>query len=86
MSELEKLYEQSVIDVRDALNRIATLAYDAGRADENEHIMSYLTEQADKFEATRPASEEGVVTTRDVRIHTIRKIVEDLELKRTNDE
>jgi hypothetical protein len=81
MIELEKLYEQSVVDVRDALNRIATLAYDAGRADENAHIMDYLTEQADKFEATRPPSEEGVVTTMDVRIHTIRKIVEYLELK-----
>lgn len=81
MSDFEQLYEHSVKEVRDALIRIAESAYNAGRADENAHIMDYLTKQADKFEATRPASDKGVVTTRDVRIHTIRKIVEYLELR-----
>ena len=86
MSDLEKLYEHSVKEVRDALNRIATIAYDAGRHDENADIMNYLKGQADKFEAMRPAPHKDVATTMDVRIHTIRKIVEHLELKGAGNE
>ena len=80
MSELEKLYEHSVKEVRDALNQIATLAYDAGRADENADIMNYLKGQADKLEAKR--SEPDM----DIKIFTIRRIVEHLELKGRGDE
>jgi len=80
MSDLEKLYEHSVKEVRDALNQIATIAYDAGRADENADIMNYLKGQADKLEAKR--SEPDM----DIKIFTIRRIVEHLELKGAGDE
>lgn len=80
MSDFEKLYEHSIKEVRDALNRIATLAYDAGRADENADIMNYLKGQADKLEAKR--SEPDM----DIKIFTIRRIVEHLELKGTDNE
>jgi hypothetical protein len=81
MSEIEKLYEHSVKEVRDALNRIAEIAYEAGRADENADIMNYLKQQADKLEATRPKPYKDVLPALDMRIYTIRKIVEHLELK-----
>lgn len=80
MSDIEKLFEHSVKEVRDALNQIATIAYDAGRADENADIMNYLKEQADKLEAKRSESDM------DIKIFTIRRIVEHLELKGTEDE
>ena len=80
MSDIEKLFEHSVKEVRDALNQIATIAYDAGRADENADIMNYLKEQADKLEAKR--SEPDM----DIKIFTISRIVEHLELTGTNDE
>ena len=86
MSDIEELYEHSVKDVRDALNRIAEIAYNAGRADENADIINYLKEQADKLDAMRPAPYKDVATTMDVRIHTIRKIIEHLELKGAGDE
>ena len=75
MSDIEKLYEQSIIEVRDALIQIAENAYNAGRHDENTDIMNYLKGQADKLEAKR--SEPDM----DIKIFTIRRIVEHLELR-----
>ena len=80
MSDFEKLYEHLVKDVRDALIEIAENAYKAGRHDENADIMNYLKGQADKLEAKR--SEPDM----DIKIFTIRRIVEHLELKGTGNE
>lgn len=79
-SSFTKDYEHSVSDLRDVLDRLTTIAYEAGRADENADIIGYLQDQADKFEAMRPEPHKDVATTMDVRIHTIRKIAEHLKL------
>ena len=80
MSDFEELYENSVKEIRNSLLDIAKAAYEIGRAEENADIMNYLKGQADKLEVKR--SEPDM----DIKIFTIRKIVEHLELKGVENE
>jgi hypothetical protein len=70
-------------DLQDVIATNAIRAYNAGlergEAFERQRIISLLEEKADRLDKMRPESYKRVADMADLRIRTIRKIVEEIK-------